>query len=333
MESFTMNMMEIARFPLINVDAKAFCDDPGPFCMSYGFDLDSLIRSIQKCGLINSPIIVKGEEGRVDVVSGYRRILALKNLQAEEIPCRNMTGSNLSAKQLLLLNLYENHVTRKFNEVEKAMILARLVNHGERKEVINLYMPLLSLPSREATLDLFLNMEGEGHTMKRALAKGDVSIKAFEALLEVESAFRSRIIESILNLRLSFNQQLQFIELTTDICLRDGIDVLELFNQKSFVEIMEDKKLNLPQKAKAILGLLKSIRFPRLIRSEASFQRAISRLGIPERIRILHSPSFEGPDYRLEVPFKNGRQLKDRINALNDLDGMETLVDPWQEEG
>jgi hypothetical protein len=231
------------------------------------------------------------------------------------------------------LNLHENCVTREFNELEKAMILARLVHHIPREEVIHSYMPLLSLPSRKSTLDLFLNMEGQSHSIKRALAEGELSVKAFGALLEVESGFRSGLIKSMLDLKLTFNQQLQFIELTVDICTRDGIDVPELFNQAPFLGIMENERLNLPQKTKAALGLLRSIRFPLLTRSEESFQKAVSELGLPDRTRISHPPFFEGPDYRLEISFKNGRQLKDRINALNSLDGLEALADPWQEEG
>jgi hypothetical protein len=324
--------MEIAKLPLTSLDSNAIHDDPGPFCMSYGFDLGPLIRSIQEFGVINPPIVVRQGEGRVDVVSGYRRILALKNLQIREIPCRDTTDSGLSTLQLLLVNLHENCFTREFNEVEKAMILARLVHYLSREEVIHSYMPLLSLPSREPTLDLFLNMERQSHIVKNVLAKGEVSVKAFEALLEVESGFRLGLIKSILDLKLTYNQQLQFIELTVDICMRDGIDISELFNQASFVRIMENEKLNLPQRTKAILELLRSIRFPRLTRAAESFQKAVSALGLPDGTRISHPPFFEGPDYRLEVPFKNGRQLKERINILNNLDGIEALSDPWEKE-
>ena len=326
-----MNMVAIARSPLISLDPKAISEDPGPFCMSYGFALGPLARSIQEFGLINLPIVMRQGKGRFDVVLGYRRILALKNLQIVEIPCRDTTDSGLSPLQLLLLNLHENRVTREFNEVEKAMILARLVHHIPKEEVIHSYMPLLSLPPRESILGLFLNIEGQDHTVKRALAKGEISVKAFEALLEVESDFRSDLIKSILNLRLTFNQQLQFIELTNDIYIRDGIDIPGLFKQKPFVAIMENEKLNLPQKTKAILGLLRSVRFPLLTRSEKSFRKAVSELGLSDKFRIFHPPFFEGPDYRLEIIFRNGRQLKDKIKVLNNLDGLEALPDLWQE--
>jgi hypothetical protein len=159
-----------------------------------------------------------------------------------------------------------------------------------------------------------------------------VSVKAFEALLDVETGFRSALIKSMVNLKLTFNQQLQFIELAIDICTRDGVDVPELFNQTPFVGVMENERLNPPQKAKAILGHLKSIRFPRLTRSIESFNRAVSELGLPDGTRISHSPFFEGPDYRLEVSFKNGKQLKDRITILNTLEALETLADPWEDE-
>ena len=327
-----MNMVEIARSPIISLDSNAIQNDPGPFCMSYEPALGPLIRSIQEFGLINPPIVVRQGEGRVDVVSGYRRILALKDLQLGEIPCRDATDSGLSSLQLLLLNLHENYVTREFNDVEKAMILARFVHYLSREKVIQSYMPLLSLPSRESTLDLYLNMERQTHTIKRALAKGEVSVKSFEALMDLEPGFRSGLIKSMLNLKLTFNQQLQFIEFTVDICRRDGIDVPELFNQTSFVGVMENERLNPPQKAKAILGHLKSIRLPRLTRSEESFRRAVSELGLPDGTQISHSPFFEGPDYRLEVSFKNGKQLKDRITVLNTLEKLEALADPWQDE-
>jgi len=327
-----MDLPKLATGHSTTLDLGHIGEDPGPCCMSFGFDLDPLIRSIREFGVINAPIVVKKGKGRVDVVSGYRRILALKHLQMEKVPCRDISDSGLSPLQLVLLNLHDNRVTRRFNDVEKAMILTRLVPHVLRQEIIEEYMPLLDLPSRESTLDLFLNIDGLPHFIKEQLAKGALSVRVIRALLEVEPGLRADLLEKVLNLKLTFNQQLKFIEMTVDICVRDRIDISELFNQPSFAGIMENEKLNLPQKAKAFLGLLRSIRFPLLTRSEKSFRKTISALGLPQGTRISHPPFFEEADYLLEVPFKNGKQLKERIRALENLDGLETLADPWQEE-
>ena len=327
-----MDLPKLATGHSTTLDLGHIGEDPGPCCMSFGFDLDPLIRSIREFGVINAPIVVKKGKGRVDVVSGYRRILALKHLQMEKVPCRDISNSGLSPLQLVLLNLHDNRVTRRFNDVEKAMILTRLVPHVLRQEIIEEYMPLLDLPSRESTLDLFLNIDGLPHFIKEQLAKGALSVRVIRALLEVEPGLRADLLEKVLNLKLTFNQQLKFIEMTVDICVRDRIDISELFSQASFAGIMENEKLNLPQKAKAYLGHLRSIRFPLLTRSEKSFRKTISALGLPQGTRISHPPFFEGADYLLEVPFKNGKQLKERIRALENLDGLETIADPWQEE-
>ena len=316
----------------ITLDLDHLSKDPGPYCMSFGFNLDPLIHSIREFGLINAPIVVKKGKGRVDVVLGFRRILALKHLQMKKVPCRDISDSGLSSLQLLLLNLHDNRVTRTFNDVEKAMILTRLVPHVLRQEIIEQYMPLLDLPSRESTLDLFLSIDGLPHFGKEQLAKGALSVPAIRALLEVEPCLRAELLEKVLNLKLTFNQQLKFIEMTVDICARDRIGISELFSKASFAGIQENEKLNLPQKAKALLELLRSIRFPLLTRSEKSFRKTISALGLPQGTRISHPSFFEEADYLLEVPFKNGKQLKERIRALENLDGRETLADPWQEE-
>jgi hypothetical protein len=48
-------------YPLIKMDIDHFSDQPGTFCMSYGFDNSKLVKSIEDVGLINYPCIVKNK--------------------------------------------------------------------------------------------------------------------------------------------------------------------------------------------------------------------------------------------------------------------------------
>jgi hypothetical protein len=93
---------------------------------------------------------------------------------------------------------------------------------------------------------------------------------------------------------------------------------------------MEDRKLNTPQKAKRVLGHLKARRFPLLTLSENAFQKKISNLGLPEGVMIFYPPFFEGPDYRLQISFKNGETLREKIKILSELKGLEKVGDPWE---
>jgi len=76
------------------------------------------------------------ERGRVfDVVSGYRRILALKPGE-RKVFCLDVTAVLPSTLKRFLAAFYENLATRKFNDMEKALILNKLQSHVRKKEIL-----------------------------------------------------------------------------------------------------------------------------------------------------------------------------------------------------
>jgi ParB-like chromosome segregation protein Spo0J len=327
-----MKEFALAKENPIRVDLKQISENPGPFCMSFGFDLKPLIRSVEKFGLINTPIVTKDKEGRVEVVAGYRRILALKHLQWEEVPCRDLSEAGLSSLQLLLFNLHDNLATRPFNEVEKGMILNRLIAHVPKDEILRHFMPLLDLPSHEPSLEIFLRLEELHRSMKESLVDARISFQTAKAFVDLHAESRSALFEWIANMKLNSNQQNQFIAYATDISIREEREIAQIFQEKQILELLNNKNLNIPQKAKSLLKILKCRRFPSLTRSEEAFQKTVSRLDLPAEISVHHPPFFEGPDYRLEILFRDGEQLKKKIDALGKISGLESLGDPWQEE-
>lgn len=327
-----MDLLEMTKGDAVLVALKEISEEPGPYCMSFGFDLKPLIRSVRTFGLINSPIVTRDREGRVEVVVGYRRMLALKHLQWREIPCRDLSHAGLSPFQLLLLSLYDNLATRHFNEVEKGMILSRLSAHVSRDEILRDFMPLLDLPSHEPTLELFLRLEELDQSIKKSLVHARISFQTVKALVPLDPESRATLLEWINATRLNTNQQKQFIAYTIDISSREQKKISKLLKEEKLLDIFKSKKLNNPQKSKLLLNLLKSRRFPSLTRFEKAFQEKTASLGLPDGITISHPPFFEDPDYRLEILFKNGEGLREKIDALGKVNGLESLGDPWKED-
>jgi hypothetical protein len=320
----------ISKTPEIFVNLSLINQAPGPYCMSFGFDLDPLIKSIENIGLLNSPLVVKTDNGKFDVVVGFRRILALKSLDWEGVPCRDLSDSGLSSLELFLTSFHDNLPIRRFNDVEKGMILRGLTARTSVKEILEVYMHLLHLPARESTLDVYLRMADLDETITTSFATGRLSFPTIKALLDMDVDSRFETYQWINNLNLNFNQQLQFIEYTLDISIKEQKMIPEVIREKQFVSVMEDKKLNTPQKAKRVLGHLKSRRFPLLTRSENAFQKKISGLGLPEGVTVSYPPFFEGSGYRLQISFKNGETLREKIEILSDLKGLEEIGDPWE---
>jgi ParB family chromosome partitioning protein len=325
-----MEIQKVTDIPFHRVDPKNI-ECPGPYCMSFGFDLDPLVLSINTIGLVNSPLLIGNTHGRMTVVAGYRRILALRSLKHDKIPCRIISESQLSPLECLLINLYDNLATRALNEVEKAMILCRLALWLPRAEVLDRYMGLLGLPSHEPTFLLFVKIEQElENAIKEYLAKGRLSLQVAKAFLDMDHNTRRHIFELISSLKLNINQQKQLFEYIIDISYRDSRFISSLFKEPQFMGIYHDNGLNNPQKAKAVLEFLRTKRFPHLTGAERAFKKKVSRLDLPEGVRIKAPPFFEAPHYRLEVLFKDGKELSEKIERLSKKAGLAGIGDHWE---
>jgi len=315
------------------VNLNQIDDSPGPYCMSYGFDTAPLVGSIRRIGLTNSPILARKGEGGGEiefvVVAGFRRIKALKALGETHIPCRILPPETLPRK-CLLINLYENLTIRDFNPVEKGMALARLLEWVPAEEVVKTFMPLFDLPSHEETLHVFVQIETElERQAKDLIASGDLSTKAAKLLLEMDSAVREGFCRYFSIIKFSKNQQVQFIGIIDDLSRIEDNAIVRLLDDPELTDICDNEQMNNPQKARALIALLRSRRLPHLVKAEKGFRRMVEKLALPPGYQITPPPFFEAPYYRLEISFKNGKDLMDKLLILIKKEGLVTLEDPW----
>jgi hypothetical protein len=298
------------------------------FRMSYGFDLNKLISSIKKAGLINKPYVRRNKAGEIDIVTGYRRIMALKALNWEIIPCIDLSDSGLSDADMLLFNLYDNICVREFNNIEKYMIIKNMLSHFSIDDIYERFMPFLGVASKRE-IDLLLNIEGLNDDLKDYLANGQISMKTLESLKDIKSYDLPIITKFITDLHFNFNQQLLFIEYIKDISIREGTDISVLLAEKIYFELLDGASRNIPQRAKTLLDRIRIRRFPVLTKNEKIFAKLISEIDLPPNTRIKHTPFFEGPDYVLEITFKDGKKLKETIDLLAQVKKIEKINDPW----
>jgi len=328
-----MNSVKTAGATWHQVDIKDIDDRPGPYCMSFGFDLDLLTESIKRVGLINNPLLIRNKNEKLDIIVGYRRIHALKILGWDKIPCRIIAESDLSPLKCLLLNLHDNIVIRKFNAVEKGMVLSRLCSRIDRNEVLKNYMPILDLPSHAPTLDLFLRLDKESdEDIKTLIIIGELSLVAAKMIFLLDNDAKSIISKLISKFKFNVNQQIQLIEYLNDISFSERKKIRDILEEKPFKTLYSDTRMNNPQKVRALLKVLRKRIFPKLIKAEETFKQTVSILDLPEGIRIYPPPFFEAPNYRMEVLFANGNELKKKIEDLSRTEGLSKLREPWEKD-
>lgn len=315
------------------IELERIENSPGPCCMSFGFDPKPLMQSIETVGLVNSPLLTENEHGICQIVSGFRRIQAAKALGWKKILGRVLLPRQTSPLKCLLLNLHDNLATRELNEVEKGMVLHRLAPLVSRNELLEVYMPLLDLQPHGPILDLYIRIENAlERPIKESLAKGRLSVQIASKLLGLEEADRAAAFDLISNLRFNMNQQNQLLEYVIDISRIEKKPVAELLEQVPLNRIRSDPAMNQPQKAKAILRRLRTQRFPKLTRAEAVFKKNVSKLHLPEGVTISAPPYFESPEYQLQVAFKDGVDLKAKIERLASTEPLEGLKNPWEKD-
>jgi ParB family chromosome partitioning protein len=325
----SMKAHSLQRQAPIWVDLDDIAQEPGPYTMSYGFKLDVLCESIQKVGLINPPLITRNEKGGFNIVSGYRRLLAMRALGESKALCKDVTSVLPSPLERFLANFYENLVTRKFNDIEKAMILHKLRGHMAEEEILASFMPLLSLPSHKDTFEFYLKLITLEEELQLAVAKEEISVKGVKALVELEGGSRQVIFHWLSVLKFNFNQQLKAIEYLMDISKREGRAIPQVLSEEPFLRILENRRLNSPQKAKKAIEALRVRRYPRLARAQEVVESAISAISLPPEVAIRYDPSLEDPNYHLEIGFRDGKDLRKTIQVLHAMDELAGISDPW----
>jgi hypothetical protein len=315
------------------VDLKDIDDRPGPYCMSFGFNSKPLLQSIKRIGLVNPPLVVENRQGEMTIIIGYRRIQALKSLGWNKIPCKVLSKSDLPPFECLLLNLHDNIAIRKLNDVEKGMVLSRLENYINRTEILEQYMPLLDLPSHEPTLVFFMKLEKNlEKVIKEYLVHGHITLGTAKVLLEMDIESRKQIFYLISSIKLNINQQAQLLDYLIDLSRIYSKSTPDILREHPLESICSDTRMNNPQKAKALLHQLRAKRFPILYQAEMTFKNKVLSLDLPKGIRINAPPYFEGPNYRLEVLFKHGKELIEKIKSLSSIGGLKELGNPWEED-
>ncbi|MFC1825595.1 hypothetical protein ACFL9T_23025, partial [Thermodesulfobacteriota bacterium] len=255
-----------------------------------------------------------------------RRALAVKSLKWAELPCRDLTEEDFSELDLLHINLRDNLPTRRFNDVEKGMVLSRLKPNVSEDDIMNKYMPLLGLPSNARIMEALLQIEAMSDHEKNIIAKGKLSLFTLQSLSRMTNESRIEVMKWLNKLMLNFNQQKQFIEYINDMAIKECVSLQALLQEDELAKLLGQQTENIPQKAKRVMEVLRRRRFPMLTQAEERFRKTLSELHLPPGTRIDPPPYFEGQNYRLEVVFKSGKKLQELLESLCRIRGLKKLT-------
>ncbi len=292
------------------------------FRISYHFDLDRLLLSIKKIGLIYPVVVVKRDDPGFVVLSGWKRVYACLELALPEIPVFLLEeDDDLKA---FLFSLYENLAFRSFDILEKAEILKRLDEYVEdEKKIVRQFFPLLGIPGNLSYLDVYLKIARLDCESKKLIFDKKIPLSAAQLLTEFPPRDRERL--SPLILPLSSNKLKQFLEDLFELAKKTGEPVEAILSQPEIQAVSRNGNLSSLQKADRIRALIRTKRHPNLASLKRSFDASLKKARLSKEVSFDAPSFFEDQEFAVTFSLKNRQTFQKRLAKLMDLASDESL--------
>jgi len=306
---FKMERMKLRLVSLqeINLEEKKFCLSPL-------VEFESLKDSIRRAGLLVPPL-VKPEKETLILISGWRRVLACKDLSLKTIPAL-LVPEDMSDLDLLIRVIEENLTTRSLSLAEKAEAIYKLNLFGLSPERIMAdYFSRFALPGKREYFLLLIKVAGQGQEkLKKFLHETEISLEALDLFLSFSTVAQERLIPFLQ--AVTYSRRREIIVNLYEISLREGQEVDTLLQHPEIKSILEKEELSFRSRGEALSDWLKKRRYPLLTSWEAEIKKILKELAWPEEVKLLYDPAFESPEFELSFSFRNYFQFLARLDEL-----------------
>jgi ParB-like chromosome segregation protein Spo0J len=313
----------------IKLNEINFNDDS--YLITFNPDISKLVASIKKVSILNHPILEKTAKDSYRIVCGYKRLLALKQLNRKKISAYYFeTRDTFPLLELFLFTIFENVATRALNIIEQANIVHKLVTtfHVPDEIIAKKFLPELDLGTNPKLINRFLKIYTLKDFLKKAIVDDFLSLDSALSISQLGKKEARQIFDLFLFLKIGKNKQKEFLRLVNDISKASQSAISDIINDAEIQQTVRDAKLTSPIKINRIKAQLKKLRYPHYSKVEEKFDLFKKELKLPPNM-ILRAPDFfEGEKFSFELKFKDQSEFNKMIEQLKqfvDQNKMKTL--------
>jgi hypothetical protein len=219
--------------------------------------------------------------------------------------------------------LHDNAFTRRFNPLEQAHLAARALAHWDREAVRQRILPLLGLPPTAGFLARLLAVATLPEPLKQLVARERLALSAAARLGEWPAAEAEAVRPYLNRLPLTQSQQEEFLEILELLARREGTTPGAILARAELRQYLKDTGPPPRQQAAALRRQLQEWLQPRLKAAQDAFAALSGKLGLSRhpRLRLSPPPAFEGPDFHLDLRFRDAAELKKLLKELANIAG------------
>lgn len=290
------------------------------FRFTFAPRLDELKRSIKTVGLVQPIIVRHTSDDRYQIVSGYKRVLVLKDLNRQSLPALVMEPNDLSPTQAFLMNLHDNAITRQLNIIEKSTALHKLQHFYSMNEenLVKQFLPLMGEDPSYKILHQLLSLNQLTEPMKHHMVMSDLALSSAARIAEFSPSTQQAMMGVLSHIRPSTNKLNELLTLIREIAARDGLSVEDILQRYQLLQIVADATTPGAAKAMALKKALEGVKFPQLTERQKRLTELINGLELPDAARLHADPYFENQTFKLEYQFKQPEELNELVSRIQD---------------
>lgn len=273
---------------------------------------DHLRASLVRVGMLHRPWVWAKEDRSYVAVDGFKRLQWAREKGFEAVPCY-VFPADFGYEQLWRHRAEGKLFGPPLNAAEKAQLIAKAAAALPPQYLVERLLPAVGLPPRSEVVDHRRRLSNAGGELLRAVATEEVCERAALELVLWGDAERAAMMALLKELRCSASIQVEILERIAEIALTRDQQRLMVLAEPQLQTILQDHQSNRRHKTLLLRELLTRWRFPRLRAREEQFARDVKALPLPNRVRLLPPPAFEGEDWRLEITFSSPDELQDLL--------------------
>jgi ParB-like chromosome segregation protein Spo0J len=277
-------------------------DDLLAFRLSVGRPIEPLTESINNLGLL-TPLwvaVIDSPKGSLQpvVISGGRRLLALKNLGLQSAPCLAPNQSNL------LLAAITANLERGFNQAETVLAWALAEKAAQDKVERQKAWQLLGLAPRDRRLAWLEAAAALPEEALQTMAEGRLDMENAPELMSLDQTERQAVLKLILGARPSKQNRRRWLQWLSDLKRITGRNLELLFTPAILASLTgQDGE-------KVTTEYLQKLRFPLIAELRDQRRAFVAALGLSPGLRLELDPELEDVTGEVRLSFSEPDELR-----------------------
>jgi len=301
----------------LNLDpAEVDLDDDTYLVPNYS-DLPPLIASIEKLGMINTPVVQENSDGCLRPLLGRRRLQASVALGIDSLEV-HVVPPDMPVREGFLLAFWDNYSHRPFDEACTAVIVRKLLDLFPRDFVAAEFLPLLGVHPRGPRLEQLRAVGTLDREMLSALACRQIHEKTAAILAECDDEGQRILFDLIQDLGMNANKNADLVETIVDLAVFQERPIGSFIDDKTARDILRDRDIPRPQRAERFRDLLRSWRTPDLVEKENRFRQWQRSLPAVPGVVIRHTKAFEDDHCKIEISARSREEVEIIVAAIRE---------------